>query len=305
MQENGSARAAACSSASPDRASGRHRPGRDVHDPTRRDLRRELRRRRRRSPAGAGGQRKRIAGRGSCRSQFSCMTRTFGESSRLFSPSSSSSENWVIFRNHCEAAPFNQSAGTPSTAVDELLVREHRHVDRSQLTSLSLRSSGPPRTDERTGLLMPVISRIAGHELERPWSAKPIYFGSAHMASILAEVHAPGCTFVPYAAFSADIARRASPSGRDLESLRSPIARDDVAHGVIADMAISNAPEDMGTSRALGLGLRRSAVGLNAALFLPPRLPAAVGRVRVRTPADRDSIMPRQWLGADRGPWSG
>ena len=66
--------------------------------------------------------------------------------------------------------------------------------------------------------------------------------------------------------------------------LRAAVAGEDVAHGVVADVAHVDASAGIRKHlKDIGLGLGRSAVGAEAAVCLPPLLPAGFARRRIET----------------------
>ena len=230
--------------------------------------------------------------------QFSCISRTFsGQSSRVLQPLEQLvGELGDLQKPLRELAPLDRSAGAPALAVDHLLVGEHGHVDRVpiDLALLAIDEAGVEQVEEQR-LLVAVISGVAGRELAAPVERE------ADLLQLLAHRRdvGPG----PFARMDLALHRRIL--GRHSErvpahrvehfvALHPAIARDDVAHRVVADVAHVDAPRGIGEHlQHVSLGLGAIAVGREAALLLPPRLPAAVGGGRVETPACHALAYPR------------
>ena len=243
--------------------------------------------------------------------QFSCISRTLsGHWSRPCSPSSSSSANCGDLQKPLrELAAFDRRPGAPALAVDHLLVGEHGHVDRVpiDLAFLAVDEAGVEQVEEQR-LLVAVIVGVAGRELAAPVEreAEPLQL-LAHRRDIR-----PG----PFA--GVDLALHRRIFGRHSErvpahrvehfhALHPPVAREHVAHGVIAHMAHVDAPRRIGKHlEHVGLGLVAAAVGNERTLLFPARLPAPVGRARVEAPAHGMSVSSRGLTrGAGRGLGSG
>ena len=208
-----------------------------------------------------------------------------------------------------ELAPFDRRAGAPALAVDHLLVGENGHVDRVpiDLAFLAVDEAGVEQVEEQR-LFVAVIIGIAGRELAAPVERE------AKLLQLLAHCRdiGPG----PFAgmdlALHRGIFRRHSegvPAHRveHFHSLHPPVAREHVAHGVIAHVAHVDAPRWIGEHlEDIGLGLAAAAVGDEGPLLVPARLPAPIGRARVETPGHGMSVSSRGLTrGAGRGLWSG
>ncbi len=208
-----------------------------------------------------------------------------------------------------ELAPLDRRAGAPAAPVDHLLVGEHGHVDRVpiDLALLAIDEAGREQVQEQR-LLVAVISGVAGRELAAPVECE------ADLLQLLA--HRPDVGPGPFA--RVDLALHRRILGRHPERvpahrvehfmpLHPPVPGDDVAHRVVADVAHVDAPRRIGEHlEDVGLGLGAVAVGAEALLGFPPRLPAAIGGGRVETPvAHRVRLIRRRSLGGGRGPWSG
>ncbi len=187
-----------------------------------------------------------------------------------------------------QLAPLDLRARAPALAVDDLLIGEHGHVDRVpiDLAFLAIDQAGREQVEEQR-LLVAVIIGFAGGELAAPVD------GEADPLQLLAHRRDIGAG--PFAGMDVALHRRIL--GRHAErvpahrvehfmALHPPVAGDDVAHGVIADVAHVDAPRRIGEHlQDVGLGLGAAAVGAEAGRFLPARLPAAVGGAGVETPA--------------------
>src|SRR5205085_7110337 len=82
-----------------------------------------------------------------------------------------------------------------------------------------------------------------------------------------------------------------------LVTLHPPIAGDDVAHRIVADVPHVDAPRRIGKHlEDVGLGLVAPAICAETALLGPSLLPATIGRARVEAPVTHGSS-----LSADSG----
>src|SRR3546814_4118831 len=75
-------------------------------------------------------------------------------------------------------------------------------------------------------------------------------------------------------------------------ALRPPVARNDVAHGVVADMPHVDAPRRIGKHlKHIGAGLCRAVVCDEGAVFFPHALPAGVGSRSEEHTSELQSLM--------------
>ena len=131
---------------------------------------------------------------------------------------------------------FDQRAGAPAAPVDDLLVGQHGMIDRVPVDP-ALAAIGQPRREEieKHLLFVAVIFRMAGRDLARPVIGEPHALQlAAHRRDVLVR---------PYRRM--DVAGDRGVLGRQAEripahrvqhavALRAAIARDEVAHRVVA-----------------------------------------------------------------------
>ena len=147
-----------------------------------------------------------------------------------------------------QLAAFDLGAGSPALAVDHLLVGKHRHVDRVPVHHgvLAGDETGVEHVDEQR-LLLAVVFRIAGRELAAPVDRQTQRLHlRAHVGDVLVG---------PVLGVAAD--GHGGVLGRHPESVpahrvqhvvpgRQLVARDHVAHRVVAHVAHMDAPRRIG-----------------------------------------------------------
>ena len=172
--------------------------------------------------------------------------------------------------------PLHLRAGAPAAAVDHLLVGQHRVIDRIPVDHRRLAIRQPRRQHvEEKRLLVAIIGGFAGGDLARPVQRQ------AHQPQL--RLHRGDVVAGPGAGVGAALHRRVlgrHPEGvpahrvQHVEALRPLVARDHVAHGVVAHMAHVDAPRGVGKHlqhivfRARGIMPRGE-----AAAILPHRAP--------------------------------
>ncbi len=171
---------------------------------------------------------------------------------------------------------LDEGAGAPAAAVDDLLVRQHGLVDRVPIDPrlLAVGKTGGEEVGEHL-LLVPVIVRMAGRDLALPVIGQPHALQLAtHRRDVLVcpvgGMNLAGDRRV----LGGEAERIPAHRVQHVEALRALIARDDVAHRVVAHVA------DMQLARRVGEHLedivfRARAVDgdVERAAFLPDRLP--------------------------------
>ena len=219
--------------------------------------------------------------------QFSCISRTLsGHWSSARQPFEQLlGEVGDLEEPLAELAPLDQRARAPAAAVDHLLVGEHGHVDRVpvDLAFLAIDQARREQVEEQR-LLVAVIFGIAGRELAAPVEreAEPLQL-RLHRRDVRRRSSRPGWTLLLHRGILGRHAERV-PAHRmeHVEALHPLVAREHVAHRVVADMAHMDAPRRIGEHlEDIGLGARRAVVGARKrAALLPDLLPAGVGLER-------------------------
>ncbi len=171
-----------------------------------------------------------------------------------------------------ELALLDGRARAPTAPVDHLLVGEHGHVDRVPVDRAFLAIDQPRRMEiEEQRLLVSVIGRIARGDLAAPVEreSEPPELG-LHVGDVLVS---------PTLGVDALLHRRVL--GRHAECVpphrmeyfvpgHALVAREHVAHRVVAHVADVDAPRRIGEHlKHVALGLVTLAVGLEAARFVP------------------------------------
>ena len=147
-----------------------------------------------------------------------------------------------------QLALLDQRAGAPAAAVDHLLVGEHGLVDRVpvHLRLLALDQPGLEEVEEHL-LLVLVVGRVAGRDLARPVERQP------HRLELL--LHRGDVVVGP--GLGMDLALHRGVLGRHAEGVPAHrmqhvhahgafVARDHVAHRVVAHVAHVDAPRRIG-----------------------------------------------------------
>ena len=171
-------------------------------------------------------------------------------------------------------------ARTPALAVDHLLVGEHGHVDRIPV-DLGLLAIGQAlgQEVEEQHLLAMVVFDVAGREFTRPVQRQ------AHRLQLAA--HGRDVLVGPFARMHLVLHRgvlgrhaEGVPAHRmqHVEPLGPAVARDHVAHGIIAHMAHMDAARGIGKHLEDVVFLaRRVGLGLEQLRLVPGGLPARFG----------------------------
>ena len=138
-----------------------------------------------------------------------------------------------------ELAALDRSAGTPAAAVNHLLVGEHRLVDRVPIDlRLLARNEACGEEIQEQLLLVLVIARIAGRDLPRPVEREPHRLQlRAHRGDIGVGPFRRTGVVLHGGVLGRQPERVPAHWVEDVEAPRPPIARHDIAHGVIAHMA--------------------------------------------------------------------
>ncbi len=184
-----------------------------------------------------------------------------------------------------QLTPLDGGARAPATAVDHLLVREHGVVDRVPVHH-ALLAADETRVEhvEEERLFVAVIFGVAGRELAGPVD------GEADGLELLA--HRRDVVVGPALRMDVLLHRRVFgrhaegvPAHRvkHVETARLPVARDHVAHGVIADMTHVDAPRRIGEHlQNIIFGPAVSAVaGQEVAALFPELLPFRLDRTGI------------------------
>ena len=185
-----------------------------------------------------------------------------------------------------ELALLDFRAAAPALAVDHLLVGEHGHVDRVPVDGRFLAIDQPRLVQiKEQRLFVAVIFRIAGGEFARPVEREAdalqlrLHLGDVRLRPA-ARVHA---------LFHRGVFGR-HPEGvpahrvQHLEPAHLLVARQHVAHRIVADVAHVDAPRGIGEHLedvAFRLGAVR--IGGEGARRFPCALPASVGNGRIET----------------------
>ncbi len=133
-------------------------------------------------------------------------------------------------------APLDQRAGTPATAVDHLLVREHRLVDRVPVDDGGLAVDQAPLIEAGEEPLLPaIIIGVAGRKLARPVIGKA---EALQLAAHVVDVGA-GPARRRHVVLDRGVLGRQPESVpahglQDILAQHALVTRDDVADGVIA-----------------------------------------------------------------------
>ena len=147
-----------------------------------------------------------------------------------------------------QLADLDHGARAPAAAVDDLLIGEHRLVDGIpvDLRDLALDEAGGQEVEEHR-LLVLVVGRVAGRDLAAPVERQAHRF---ELRPHRRDVGIGPCGGMLAAVHGGALGRQAEgvPSHRmqDVEALGALVACDDVAHGVVADMAHMDAPRRIG-----------------------------------------------------------
>ena len=182
--------------------------------------------------------------------QLRCMTRTFsGQRSR---PSSALQQ--ILGKFGDAEVPLrhfpllDQCARAPAATVDHLLVGEHGAIDRVpvHLAELALHQTRAQEVDEHL-LLVLVVGRIAGRDLARPVERKPHRLElRLHRRDVLVGP-CLGMDLALHGGVLRRQAERVPAHGMEhVEPHGAFVARDHVAHGVVAHVPHMDAPRRIG-----------------------------------------------------------
>ena len=147
-----------------------------------------------------------------------------------------------------ELAALDRRARAPATPIDHLLVGEHRLIDRVPIDLRFLaRDQASFEEIEEQLLLVPVIARIASRDLARPVERQPHRLQlRPHGRDIGVGPFGRTGVVLHGGVFRRQSERVPAHGMEDVEPARAPIARDNVAHGVVAHMAHVDAPRRIG-----------------------------------------------------------
>ena len=178
--------------------------------------------------------------------QLACIRRTFsGQLTSVSRSPSSSSAYSVILKNHCVSSRlFDECAGAPAAAVDDLLVGEHGVIDGVpvDLRGLAIGEALLQQVEKQL-LLVLVVGGRAGRDLAGPIERQAHRFElAAHRVDVGVGPRA-GVDL----AFHGGVLRRHAegvPSHwmQDVEALGALVAGKDIAHRVVAHVAHVDAP---------------------------------------------------------------
>src|SRR5690625_1238475 len=187
-----------------------------------------------------------------------------------------------------KAPPLDQRPGTPTPAIDHLLIGKYRVIHRVPVHPglLALDETGLQEVEENR-LLMLVVFRIAGRKLAGPVDGEP------HHLELVA--HRRDVGVGPLGRMDATLARRVlgrqaegipAHGVHDVEATRPLVAGDDVADRIVAHMAHVDAPRGIGEHLEdivlwSPVRFRRAVSGHEAAGVLPGFLPSAFCFFRV------------------------
>ena len=212
-----------------------------------------------------------------------------------------------------QLALLDLGAAPPALAVDHLFIGEHGHVDRVPVDGRFLAVDQPRLVEvEEQRLFVAVIFGIAGGEfagpVEREADALQLRL---HLRDVLARPPAG-----MHALFHRGVFGR-HPEGipahrvQHLEPAHLLVARQHIAHRVVAHVAHVNAPRRIGKHfEDVAFGLRAVGIGGEGAGFCPCALPASVGDRRIEAgvghaewPCGMGLRTKRAPDGAGRAPW--
>ena len=174
-----------------------------------------------------------------------------------------------------QQALLDERARAPAAPVDHLLVGEHGVLDRVPIDPGFLAIGEPGREEvEEHLLLVAVIVRVAGRDLARPVVAEPHAFElRAHRRDVLVGPDRGMDLLGDRRVLGRQAERVPAHRMQHVEPLRPAIARDQVAHRVVAHMA------DMELAGRVGKHLEDVVfwpAGLGLDLEEPPLAPAAL-----------------------------
>jgi hypothetical protein len=204
-----------------------------------------------------------------------------------------------------QLALLDERARPPAAAVDHLFVGEHGHVDRVPIDRgfLAVDQPGGEEIEEQR-LFVAVIVGLASSEFAAPVEREA--------EALQLRLHRRDVGAGPGAGMDALFHRRVLGGHAErvpphrvqhLVAAHPPIAREHVAHRVVADMPHVDAPRRIG-EHLQHVALRFAAVvlGFERPGFIPDLLPGGIRLERVEARCHRDLI--RRWRrGGDRGPW--
>ena len=181
-------------------------------------------------------------------------------------------------------ALFNFGAAAPSLAINDLLIGKHCHIDRVPV-HFGLAAANQPSFIhiEEKRLLMPVIFRVASGELACPVERKsdPLQL-RFHRLDIGAGPVAGMNLLLHRSIFSRHSESIPAHRMQHFKPAHRLIARQHIAHRVIADMAHMDAPAGIGEHfQHIALGLCAIAIGCETGGIVPHALPARVGLARL------------------------
>ena len=135
-------------------------------------------------------------------------------SGRVFRSFSSSSAKAVMRKNHWVSIFFSTGAPERQSAVDDLLVGEHRHVDGIPVDRALLAiGEAEPQEIEEHALLVAVIGRVAGRELAAPVEREAEQVELLPSSRRCCRRSSPGWMPRSAAAFSAGRPKASQPKG--------------------------------------------------------------------------------------------
>ena len=200
--------------------------------------------------------------------------------------------------------PLDDGAGTPAAAIDDLFIGENGHVDRIPIDRrfLAIDQPGSEHIEEQR-LFLAIIIRLAGRQLAAPVKGKAQSLqlcphGGDIGARPVARMHAA----LHRGIFGRHPERIPPHRMQHFKTLGAAGAGDDIAHGVIADMAHVDAPRWIGKHlKHIGLGLGRCVIGAKAVRCVPCGLPARFGARVVEFLGHAERLSRYTAIGADRG----
>ena len=179
-----------------------------------------------------------------------------------------------------QLALLNQCARAPAAPVDDLLIGEHGLVHRIpvHLGFLAVDEASLQEIQEH-GLLVLVIAGIAGRDLARPVQGKAHAFQlPAHGRDIGVGPGSRVTLVQPRRVFGGHAEGVPAHGMQHIETLGPAIARDDIAHGVVAHMAHVDAARRIGKHlQHIIFGARIIVPALERLTALPKLLPLGFG----------------------------
>jgi len=183
-----------------------------------------------------------------------------------------------------QLAPLDQGARAPAAAVDHLLVGEHGHIDRIPIDRAFLAIDEPRREQiEEQRLLVPVIVGLAGRELAAPVEREAETLKlRLHRRDIVARP-AAGMDTLLHRGILGGHAEGVPPHRVEhFHAGHPPIAREHVAHRIVADMPHMDLPRRIGEHlEHIGTRLGRAIVRGEGGAVVPHLLPSRVRLQRI------------------------